>query len=132
MLEIYEMLGSGFMQIVIGALALLIGSVVYPWLKEQHAYSMIVKFVRAADKLATSGKIAKKTKKQYVIGLLKAKGITVSPEIEAFIESAVTELDLAIESGVLLFPDIFTDEEHVLEEKDANEHEEEMNVTEAV
>lgn len=111
MLEIYEMFGSGLMKIIIAAMVLIVGRIIVPWLKEQRVYSLIVKLVRAAEKLAESGKIDKESKKTYVIKLLIAKGYTVSPEIEAFIEAAVTELDLAIESGLLLMPDIFGEAE---------------------
>ncbi len=68
---------------------------VVPWLKEKHLYDIIKKFVEAAEKLAQAGTIPKEEKKQYVIALLKAKGITVTPEIEANIEAAVQELDIA-------------------------------------
>lgn len=111
MLEIYEMFGSGLMQIVIAVIALIAGKILIPWLKEQRVYSLIVKLVKAAEKLAESGKIEKESKKTYVIKLLVSKGYTVSPELEAFIEAAVTELDLAIESGMLLLPDIFDEAE---------------------
>ena len=110
-MEIYEMLGTGLMRIIIAVIVLLCGKIIIPWLKEQRVYSLIVKLVRAAEKLGESGMIEKESKKTYVIKLLVSKGYSVTPEIEAFIEAAVTELDLALDSGMLIFPDIFDDAE---------------------
>lgn len=104
MIEMYEILGASLMRLLIAGVILLASKIVLPWLKEQRIYSTVKKFVCAADKLAQSGTISKESKKNYVIQLLKAKGIKVTPEVEAFIEAAVTELDLAIESGLLVLP----------------------------
>lgn len=65
-----------------------------PWLKEKRLYNIVKSFVRAAEKLAESGVIAKGDKKQKVIELLENKGITVDATIDAFIESCVKELDI--------------------------------------
>ena len=65
-----------------------------PWLKEQRVYSIIKNFVQAVEKMAESGIIEKADKKQKVIELLARKGIVVNATIEAFIESAVKELDI--------------------------------------
>ena len=65
-----------------------------PWLEEKRLYNIVQKFVQAAEKLAESGVIPKVDKKSKVLELLASKGITVTPEIEGFIESAVKELDL--------------------------------------
>ena len=65
-----------------------------PWLKEKHLYSMVKKFVQAAEKLAESNVIEKVDKKAKVIELLKNQGIEITDEIDSFIESAVKELDL--------------------------------------
>lgn len=110
-MEIYEMLGTGLMRIIIAVIVLLCGKIIIPWLKEQRIYSLIVKLVRAAEKLGESGMIEKESKKTYVIKLLVSKGYSVTPEIEAFIEAAVTELDLALDSGMLIFPDILDETE---------------------
>lgn len=110
-IEMCEMLGSSIMRLLIAVIILIAGKIIIPWLKEQRIYSTVVKFVRAADKLAQSGAITKKSKKKYVVQLLTAKGIKVTPEVEAFIEAAVTELDLAIESGLLLLPDFSVQED---------------------
>ncbi len=66
---------------------------VIPWLKEKHLYDIVKKFVQAAEKMGESGIIDKQTKKQFVIDMLKSKGVNVTPEVEALIESAVEELD---------------------------------------
>lgn len=71
-----------------------------PWLKEQRVYSIIKTFVQAVEKMAESGIIEKADKKQKVIELLARKGIVINATIEAFIESAVKELDI-ISSVVL-------------------------------
>lgn len=65
-----------------------------PFIKEKHLYNTVKKFVRAAEKLAESEIIAKVDKKAKVIELLESKGIAVDAAVEAFIESAVKELDL--------------------------------------
>lgn len=67
-----------------------------PFLKEQRIYSTIRKFVKAAEKLANSGAIEKIDKKEYVISLLEKNGIVVDDTLDAFIESAVEELDKVI------------------------------------
>ena len=58
------------------------------------------KFVEAAEKQAEAGTIDKATKKRFVVELLEANGITVTPEINAFIEAAVKELDLAEKNAI--------------------------------
>lgn len=65
-----------------------------PWLKEKRISNLVEKFVRAAEKLAESGVIEKVDKKAKVIELLESKGITVDAEVDAFIESAVKQLDI--------------------------------------
>lgn len=70
---------------------------VVPWLKEKRLYCIVQHFVEAAEKLAENNKI---DKKEYVISMLKEKNVEITPEIEAYIESAVKDLDLSI-SGVV-------------------------------
>lgn len=65
-----------------------------PWLKEKRIYDMVVKLVKAVEKMAETGVIEKCDKKREVIKLLQSKGIEVTEEIDALIESAVKELDL--------------------------------------
>lgn len=66
---------------------------VVPWLKEKQIYGTVVKCVNAAEKYAKTHNI---DKKQYVIELLESKGIVVSSFVDALIESAVQELDIAL------------------------------------
>lgn len=65
-----------------------------PWMKEKRLYNTIRNFVQAVEKLAESGVIEKGCKKQKVIELLEKNGVTVDETVEAFIESAVKELDM--------------------------------------
>ena len=64
-----------------------------PWLKEKHLYSTVVKMVQAAEKWSKSHDIDKKA---WVVQQLTEAGVKVSPTVEAFIESAVQELDIAV------------------------------------
>lgn len=72
-----------------------------PWLKEKQLYSLVEKYVKAAEKKAEAGSLAKPLKKDYVIKLLEARGVTVTDEVDAFIEAAVKELDAAVQSAVI-------------------------------
>ena len=65
----------------------------------------------AAEKQAEAGTIDKATKKRFVVELLEANGITVTPEINAFIEAAVKELDLAEKNAIGEIGKIFSDAE---------------------
>lgn len=103
------LIANNLLEIVFAAIGVLFTTVVLPWvkntaipwLKEKHVYSLVQKFVKAAEKKAEAGTLAKPLKKDYVIGLLEAKGITVTNEVDAFIEAAVKELDCAVQSAVL-------------------------------
>lgn len=64
-----------------------------PWLKEKRLYTIIQKYVEAAEKKAHAGTISKEEKKAFVKRLLEGKGIEVDSEIDALIEAAVIELD---------------------------------------
>ena len=66
---------------------------VIPWLKEKRLYDTVVKMVQAAEKWSKTHNIDKKT---YVIEQLEAKGVKVNSIVEALIESAVQELDIAL------------------------------------
>lgn len=72
---------------------------VIPWLKDKQLYSIIFAFVKAAEKSAESGIIDKEAKKQFVIDLLTSRGIIVNSDVDALIESAVKDLDLAYENS---------------------------------
>lgn len=71
-----------------------------PWLKEKRIYETIKKLVNAAEKMAETNAIEKGDKKSTVIALLKEKGIEVTKEIEALIESAVKELDIIVDTTI--------------------------------
>ena len=71
-----------------------------PWLEEKRIYNLVKKFVEAAEKLAESGIIEKVDKKAKVIELLESKGITINAEIDAFIESAVKQLDIITSTAI--------------------------------
>lgn len=91
---------SGFAEVAIvaavGIATYYIKTAIIPWLKDKQIYSTVKKFVQAAEKLGDVGTIDKAEKKAYVISLLESKGIKVTREIEALIESAVLELDKAV------------------------------------
>ena len=84
--------------------------VAIPWLKERHLYNLICYFVRAAEKLADTGVIDKTMKKEYVVKLLKQKGISITSEVDALIESAVLDLDMAVASVFDAIYDTFDDD----------------------
>ena len=64
-----------------------------------------------ADAVTLQQYIDKATKKRFVVELLEANGITVTPEINAFIEAAVKELDLAEKNAIGEIGKIFSDAE---------------------
>lgn len=113
--ELYMNLANGLLDVILSVIAIVFAAVVLPWiketgipwLKEKRMYSICQRLVMAAEKLAESDVIDTKMKKDYVLEILAAKGITVTPEIDAYIESAVEELDLMIESGVIIVGDAF-------------------------
>ena len=68
-----------------------------PWLEEKRLYNIVRKFVEAAEKRAENEKF---DKKEWVVSLLKDKGIELTPEIEAYIESACKEIDMIVDKTV--------------------------------
>ena len=74
---------------------------VIPWLKERRLDSIIRKYVEAAEKMAASGQLST-PKKEYVKMLLSKRGIQVTEDVEASIESAVIELDHAAAQALFL------------------------------
>ena len=71
-----------------------------PWLKDKHLYDVVYKAVLAAEKLAETNQIKKIDKKQYVLNLLRKKGIAINSEVEQLIETACEQIDL-IESTTI-------------------------------
>lgn len=117
MTEFFGEIASGVLQIVTALIGIVVSVVIVPWLKnsgipwlkEKRLYSLCTKFTKAAHKLAETGVIDKATKLEYVVGLLTNKGIKVTPEVRAFIEGAVEELDLALDNGFEVIVDTLED-----------------------
>lgn len=117
MIELFNELASILIKITGAGIVLMISTIIVPWvrndlipwLKEKRLYEIVQSFVLAAEKLAETGAIDSDLKKKYVIDCLKDKGITITDEIDALIECAVEELDLAIESGFIMIGDAFDD-----------------------
>lgn len=68
---VFAVLGASFTALVIPWLK----DTGLPWLKEKRLYSIVKKFVEAAEKQAEAGTIDKATKKRFVVELLEANGI---------------------------------------------------------
>lgn len=123
--SVINVLANNLMELVIAAAGAAFTALVIPWLKgtglpwlkEKRLYAIVKKFVEAAEKQAEAGTIAKETKKLFVIKLLEAKGITVTPEVDAFIEAAVKELDIAENEVLVQIGDLFTEEEKAPDEQ---------------
>lgn len=81
-------------KIVFLVLSTVVTLYVVPWLKEKRLYDTVKKMVDAAEKWAETNNI---DKKQWVIAQLESKGITVNEYVEALIEAAVKELDIALD-----------------------------------
>lgn len=64
-----------------------------------------------ADAVTLQQYIGALNTKRFVVELLEANGITVTPEIDAFIEAAVKELDLAEKNAIGEIGKIFSDAE---------------------
>lgn len=99
---------SGIVRLIVAGAALIIARYAIPWLKEHQLYALVQKLVRAAEKQKEAGTLVI-GKKEYVIAMLKAAGVEVTPYVDALIEAAVEELDIALESGI--FTAYFDDEE---------------------
>lgn len=80
-------------KIAFGVLSALVTVCIVPWLKEKRLYGIVKKAVNATEKWAENHEIDKKA---FAISILKAGGVKVTPLVEAFIESAVEELDIAL------------------------------------
>ena len=117
---IWESISSDVLKIVLAIISVIVSYYIIPsikddlipFLKEKRIYSTVKKFVQAAEKLAESGVIKKIDKKKYVVDLLEQNGITITPTLDAFIESAVEELDkvISITKDEILKEDSICDE----------------------
>lgn len=114
-MEFYTEIASGVLKIILALISIGMSAIVLPWLrdsaipwlKEKRLYSIVKKFVQAAEKLAETGAIDSISKKEYVVELLRSKGFAVDAELEAFIESAVKELDIAVKDSFMEIVDEF-------------------------
>lgn len=111
-----ELLISNVLEIVIAGIFLLlttfvtpwcknvvgpfIKNVVIPWLEEKRIYGIVKRFVEAAEKLAEKESFDKKA---WVIGKLVDKRIKITPEVEAYIETACKEIDMIVKKAVDTF-----------------------------
>ena len=90
--------------LVTGVLTYCIKAKIIPWLEDRQLYGTVKRYVQAAEKLASTGKIGKGTAKtDYVVSLLESKGIVCGPEVLALIESACEELDKAAQQALSAF-----------------------------
>lgn len=82
---------------IIGAAILIataaITAYVLPWLKEKRLLGTVKTLVEAAEKLAENQPLDKKA---WVVAQLENIGVKVTPFVEAAIESAVKQLDIAM------------------------------------
>lgn len=65
---------------------------VVPWMKEKGLYDTVKRMVQGAEKWDKNHEIDKKA---WVVAKLEDRGIVVTEYVEALIESACEELDLA-------------------------------------
>lgn len=84
---------EAIVKIVFVILSTVVTLYVVPWLKEKRLYETVQRMVDAAEKWAETNDI---DKKEWVISQLESKGIEVSPYVDALIEAAVKELDIAL------------------------------------
>ncbi len=99
------------LEIVAAVISVLVAGIVIPWiktemvpfLKEKRLYNIVSIGVNAAEKLAEGTEMSGLDKKAYVIHYLQSKGIMITEEVEAFIESACYDLDLIADAGKKAF-----------------------------
>jgi len=92
--NVFEIIGSVISIVVAYYVIPAIKNDLIPWLRDKRIYSLIQRLVQAAEKMAEAGTIPRVDKKKTVIDWLKKQGIEVTDEIDAFIESAVKDLDI--------------------------------------
>lgn len=103
---ILELLTEHLLEFILSILSLVVSYYVVPaikndlvpFLKDKRIYNLLSKFVNAVEKLADAGVIEKVDKKNEVIKLLNSQGIVVDEKLDAFIESAVKELDVILDT----------------------------------
>lgn len=122
MTEFYGELFSLTIKVVYAVISIVLTTIVapwlkttvIPWLKEKRLYNIIKCFVQAAEKMGESGQILKSDKKAFVVNLLMSKGIVITKEVDAMIESAVEELDNMLATAVDVFYDDDCDEDYLM------------------
>lgn len=118
----YAQIALAVFRVVLTILAVVLTSILIPWLrhecipwlKERRLYTLVSMFVQAAEKFYEYSENAGEDKKQYVIDALRDKGYEITDEVEAYIESAVEELDLFTMSAVSGIANTFVDDEEDL------------------
>ena len=84
-------------QLAFAVISALITAYVVPYLKKKNIYDTVKKLVQAAEKLAENANIDKKAWVKAELSHLGVKMTAVTDTlIDAFIESAVKELDIAV------------------------------------
>lgn len=130
-LAVFRMVLTVLLVVVTGLLIPWLRKECIPWLKERRLYGLISKFVQAAEKVYEYSENAGLDKKRYVIDALRDKGYEITDEIEAYIESAVQELDLFTTAAISGIADVFVDEDEWPEdEEDEDAQETETTVEE--
>lgn len=130
-LAVFRMVLTVLLVVVTGLLIPWLRKECIPWLKERRLYGLISKFVQAAEKVYEYSENAGLDKKKYVIDALRDKGYEITDEIEAYIESAVQELDLFTTAAISGIADVFVDEDEWPEdEEDEDAQETETTVEE--
>lgn len=90
-----------------------------PWLKEKQLFSRVYRCVKAVEKMAESGAIEKIDKKKHAIKLLENMGVTVDENVDAMIEAAVIDLDIALMKGFGILEGVLEEAVEVETEVDA-------------
>ena len=84
-------------QLTFAVISALITAYIVPYLKKKNIYDTVKKLVQAAEKLAENANIDKKAWVKAELSRLGVKMTAVTDTlIDAFIESAVKELDIAV------------------------------------
>lgn len=84
-------------QLIFAVISALITAYVVPYLKKKNIYDTVKKLVQAAEKLAENANIDKKAWVKAELSRLGVKMTAVTDTlIDAFIESAVKEIDIAV------------------------------------
>ena len=88
---------ENIISMVVGVVVLIASSVVtaylVPWLKNRNLIGVVKTLVEAAEKLSENQPL---DKKKWVITQLEFLGVRITPFVDAAIESAVKQLDIAI------------------------------------